>query len=513
MAQDWLPIPPLSEVTTGDPISSLFEALRKDVGEDGFFDHLGPDHAAQFTDGSETLLVAFEKTKDLLRQSRGFRPLARGVQSRGNLAQLTLMARRDTWFRAPEIYTFFDDLIDDGFFDDFKRVIFYGAGAQGYAAATYSIAAPGAEVVLLQPQATLTPAAAGWDHRHTETRRMDFTSRYGYAPSMMETASKAYIIVDPAEREDFMHACLFKRDGVEIIRQRYLGPDAEARLDEAGLLDNLLDLIVSGDATPAKIVSWLRPRRDQYAHLNRVLTLTEASENDWRTGIVARHANTRMEHTRFAAALDTATAVLAAKNRTLPGASADEGLATPTPSDTEVTQPPVEAPAADNIKPNHTPKAIASTVENPVDGPQPGPIVDADFAEDPARVAELTKVVGQIPEPTPITGTAAPVEDTADTTENLPFADTILIPSGAAPVSNWPSAQTPSLRETHPDGAVGASLMSPGLVEPPSPGAISVTPADPIKQRLSQSLQTRQIKSARALCRQTRNTRPGKRKR
>ena len=513
MAQDWSPIPSLSDVTTDDPISWLFEALKQDVGADGFFDNLGPNHAAQFTDGSETLLVAFEQTDALLRQSRGFRPLARGVQSRGNIAQLTLLARSNTWFRAPEIYTFFDDLIDDGFFDGFNRVIFYGAGAQGYAAATYSIAAPGAEVVVLQPQATLTPASAGWDDRYTETRRMDFTSRYGYAPSMMETASKGYVIVDPAEREDFMHACLFRRDRVEIIRQRHLGPKAEAQLDAAGLLDNLLDLIVFGEATPARIVNCLRPRRDQYAHLNRVLTLTETSESDWRSGVVARHANARTQHSRFSTALDTATAALAAQGRTLPGVSADESPATPAPSDADTTQPLIETPAADDVKPDETPEAIAPTGEDTVDAPQTEPVVEADFEDDPAQVAALTEVVGQIPDPAPIAETAATVEDAAETTEDLPFADGILTPSGAAPVSNWPSAETPSLREAHSDGAAGAALMSPDLVEPPSPGAISATPADPVKQRLSQSLQTRQIRSARALHRPTKNTRPGKRKR
>jgi hypothetical protein len=43
--------------------------------------------------------------------------------------------------------------VDDGFFDEFEQVIFYGSGSSGYAAAAFSVAAPGATVIAVQPQA------------------------------------------------------------------------------------------------------------------------------------------------------------------------------------------------------------------------------------------------------------------------------------------------------------------------------------------------------------------------
>lgn len=58
--------------------------------------------------------------------------------------------------------------------EDFDRVVFYGAGAAGYAAAAYSITAPQAELVLIAPRATLDPGLAGWDERHRIARRINF---------------------------------------------------------------------------------------------------------------------------------------------------------------------------------------------------------------------------------------------------------------------------------------------------------------------------------------------------
>ena len=65
------------------------------------------------------------------------------------------------WFRYPKVHAYFNRLVDDGFFDDLDKVVFYGAGPCGYAAATFSVAAPGATVVAIQPQATLDPRVTG----------------------------------------------------------------------------------------------------------------------------------------------------------------------------------------------------------------------------------------------------------------------------------------------------------------------------------------------------------------
>ncbi len=490
LTDDWTPTSPWTVGTpSDDPISVLYRALHTDAGPDGFFDRIGGTHAAQFTDGADVLLVAFEQTETLLRASRGGKPIARGVQNRTDIAQLTLLAEDETWFRAPEVYAFFDDLIDDGFFDGFERVIFYGAGAQGYAAAAYSVAAPRADVVLIQPQASLTPSIAGWDDRFPALRRTDFTSRYGYAPQMMETAARGFVIVDPAEREDFMHACLFARENVDIIRQRFLGPEAEPHLDAAGLIDKLLDLVVAGDATVAEIAQTLRPRRKLYPHMNRVLSVVEASENDWRIARVARAATTQKDHPRFAAALDTAQAALAAEGRALPNAEA-------TASPTEQSGPSAAAAVlavggalgglASDQPDSEAPPDVPSPQEDlgPELAPEADAIVESNDPLSVAQEAELSALVRQIPDPTPRdVQTVEPVKIPEDlnpempedmpalakhdpaaqeTSEKLPFPTDFLVRSVAGPISAWPGPASVSLRDhQHPNGGQAAVAMSP----------------------------------------------------
>ncbi len=301
-----------------EALDRLHAALRADAGADGFYERIDPQHSAQFTDGADTLLVVFEQTTALLRSGRRMLPLARGVQNRTDCAQLTLVADRPTWFRSERVFAFFDGLIDDGFFDGFERVVFYGAGAQGYAAAAFSVCAPGAEVLLLQPQATLTPLLAGWDRRFAGTRRVDFSHRYGFAPAMMETAGRGLVLYDPGVAEDAMHASLFHQPRTDLVRVRHLGPEVEARLDAMGLLAPLLDLAVSGQATVQAVATLLRKRRTHSTHQNRVLSILERGRRPWRTAVAARHILALTGQERFDVAMETARAKLLAEGRDLP---------------------------------------------------------------------------------------------------------------------------------------------------------------------------------------------------
>lgn len=279
----------------GDPaeLDQTFARLKQDAGDEGFFERLDDQHTVQFIDGDDTLLVCFEHIGAVMGAARDNQPLARRVQSRTGCAQLSLLTSDDTWFRADAVYKFFDDLVDDGFFDEFNRVLFFGAGPEGYAAAAYSVVASDAEVLLIQPQATLTPRAAGWDRRFPHTRMMDFTQRYGYAPSMIETAGAVVVVFDPAYDEDFMHAQLFERDWVHLLRARHLGAEGGAILDQLGLLDQLLDGAVANGLNPHDVAMGLRARRTSADYLHAVMDHAEATR---RAPLIARVQRFASQH-------------------------------------------------------------------------------------------------------------------------------------------------------------------------------------------------------------------------
>ncbi len=167
-----------------------FARMERLGRREGFFTRLGLDHSALFVDREDTLIVTFETVDSIRRRQPDEVPLGLSVCENRDWSHLCVMTRGDTWYRDPAVYGFIDSLVDDAFFDAFQQVIFFGAGMAGYAAAAYSVAAPGATVIVIQPQATLDPAVAGWDTRFVGHRRLNFNDRYGYAPDMTDGAGQ-----------------------------------------------------------------------------------------------------------------------------------------------------------------------------------------------------------------------------------------------------------------------------------------------------------------------------------
>ena len=250
---------------------------------------LGPSHAAALFGPGPVLIVSFELADDVHARLPARLPLGLEVARAEGWSHLCLVATGPSWFRDPDVWAAFDRLVDDGFFEDFDEVVFYGAGMGGYAAAAFSVAAPGATVVAVRPQATLSPDQAEWDDRFLAARRLDFTSRYGFAPDMAEGAERLFLLYDPDDTRDAMHAALFARPNVTRLRCRYLGPRPEEALDAMGLTADLLRLAGRGRLTPRTLRAAFRARRDHPARILRLLArLTLKSRADLATR-VARH--------------------------------------------------------------------------------------------------------------------------------------------------------------------------------------------------------------------------------
>ena len=115
---------------------------------------------------------------------------------------------------------FFDTLVDDGSLDQFEQVVFYGVGPAGYAAAAFSVVAPLSTVIVNSPFATLDPVITPWDRRNLRQRKVDFRSRYGYAPDMVASAERVILLYNSTKFENSMHAALFHSKNVERFNIR-----------------------------------------------------------------------------------------------------------------------------------------------------------------------------------------------------------------------------------------------------------------------------------------------------
>lgn len=275
------------------------------MGEEyGFAQSLGKRHHASFIDEGDTLLVTFETLDGARALSANDTPLGYELLRSEGWSHLCVISEGDTWFRAPQIYGFFDRLIDDGFFDEFEKVIFYGAGPCGYAAASYSVAAPGAIVLTIQPQATLDPRVTEWDDRFTHMRRTSFTDRYGYAPDMLDAASQAHVIYDPREDLDAMHAALFTRPNCIKHRMPNMGDALQGDLLGMDKLTGILSAAGNGTLDTMTFARAMRARRDHAPYLRRVLARLDIEERDELAKMLCRNVVARLNAPRFQRRLD-----------------------------------------------------------------------------------------------------------------------------------------------------------------------------------------------------------------
>ena len=288
----------------------------EDIGEEeGYFSPLGDNHAAVFVDRSQDVLfVSFETLPAVRSVSETGMPLGFDVCESRGWSHLTILAMKDTWYRSHFVYGYFDRLVDEGFFEDFDKVIFYGAGMCGYAAAAFSVVAPGATVIAVSPQATLSRALTEWDGRFEGTRRMDFTSRYGFAPDMLEAADAAYLIYDPDEVEDAMHAALFR--GPNIFKHRYRRGRSGAidgDLRTMGLISRICDEAAAGSLSPVALARKMRARRKHMPYLRALLARVIAEDRPFLTALLCRAVLADRPIPRFRHHLEAAEARLAAR--------------------------------------------------------------------------------------------------------------------------------------------------------------------------------------------------------
>lgn len=266
--------------------------------EEGYFEPVGNRHHAYFHDDGPILLVSFEPLERILAR-RGQMPFGHDVAVANGWSHLTLICEGETFFRDPAVWGYFDRLVDEAFFEDFDKVLFLGAAACGYAACAYSVCAPGSTVLAISPRATLDPEQAVWDRRHLQSRRKDFTSRYGFAPDMTEGASKVYVIYDPLTPENAMHAALFHRPWVTHLPVRHFGDSVETAIEMVGVLPALLQSACDGTLDAQGFARIWRIRRNFAPYLKGILRKVELAQRPRLALMICRSVARRIGAPKF----------------------------------------------------------------------------------------------------------------------------------------------------------------------------------------------------------------------
>lgn len=277
---------------------ALFARLDDLTAEEGHFEPVGARHWALFEDLGTTLLVSFEQLDAILGRENGM-PWGHAIAVERGWSHLCLIADGETWFRDPAVYRHFDRLVDDAFFEDFDQVLFYGHGLGGHAACAYSVTAPGAHVLAMSPVATLTGSETGWDPRRPAARRMDFTTRYGYAPDMLEGAGKVVVIHDLTHREEAMHSALFRAPWVTRLSAPLMAERIEWAMRQMGVLPQLIDLAMAGKLDRTAFARIWRKRRAFSPYLRTLLEKSEIAQKKARSIAICKSVTRRIKSPYF----------------------------------------------------------------------------------------------------------------------------------------------------------------------------------------------------------------------
>lgn len=255
------------------------EMLKKIGRHHGFFRPVGKMHDALFVDEGERLLVTFDLRARVLEKNLDGLPLGFDLVRNGDWSCLSILGERDSWFRDKALFRLFDYLIDDGFFDRFELVVFAGMGPVcGYGALAYSVAAPGAHTLALNPVASLAPDAAPFESRFSTAQSLDFRGRYGYAPQMIEAAASVSLLIDGSNPLHLAHAELFQGTHVRRHDLRWGAFSAAAILTSGDTWPALIEAAANGPIDAAQLEAILRPAQGSLLdHIGQVMRAAEES--------------------------------------------------------------------------------------------------------------------------------------------------------------------------------------------------------------------------------------------
>ena len=247
------------------------------AGKEGWFRTGTNGHSFVYTPRSkDTLVVTFDNLDIAMNKRTDRRPWGYSFIEEQGWSMLGVLAGGWTWYREQWVCDQFDQLKEDGFFTQFKRVVFYGASMGGYAACAFSPAAPGCDVVAISPQSTVDKSIVDWETRYKVVWDRDFSGRYGDAAAVSSAARQVSILYDPYERLDALHAARFTHENVRHLRAPLLGHRLGSSLNQMGILNPIILSALDGSLTTQEYYKLLRARKDSVRYQRELFKRTLA---------------------------------------------------------------------------------------------------------------------------------------------------------------------------------------------------------------------------------------------
>ena len=250
------------EKVAKQPVHERFEDARIFANSNNGFLWEGDENAIMFAPQSKRLVVAFDNVSIAREEGQrwpwGFKALWQEM----NCSVLGVMAVQRNWFRNDFVHDSFEALRDQGFFEQFDEVLFYGASMGGFAALVYQQCAPGSNVLAIAPQSTLDRSILPEEDRWGWTKKLDWSGRYKDAAGATDSAKEVMIIADPYYKPDFDQVSRITGDNVTWLHTPFMGHQLPNAFVVMNILKELLYAGAGGTLTPKLFYKLFRARND-----------------------------------------------------------------------------------------------------------------------------------------------------------------------------------------------------------------------------------------------------------
>ena len=172
-----------------------------------------------------------------------------------------VFARTKAWYRDPEILSYFDGKVAEGFFDRFDQVVFAGASMGGFGALTFSAHVPGANVIAFNPQTTLDERLVPWETRYRFGRVQNWDLPASDAAQTVQVAGKAYVFYDPFFDLDRQQVQRLQGDNVVLLKTWFSNHFAAPMLRKLDILKPVMLGAMDGTLDAAEFYRLMRARR------------------------------------------------------------------------------------------------------------------------------------------------------------------------------------------------------------------------------------------------------------
>jgi len=227
----------------------------------GFYVNYQKFAAVHVARGTDTLVVAFDNLSSVNDSSLERETWGDKFFQDNGWSSLGIISFDANWYRDDTLFDYLEGLRDQGFFKQFKNVVFTGTSMGGYAACAFCEMAPGAVVISYSPQSTLKKDLVPWEKRFNRGRQQDWTGRYADAATLTSSAKKVYLCYDPYMEGDKTHADRFSGDNIVHLHSNYVGHKTVVFMRRAGILKPVMGQCITGKMTAAIFNDLYRTRR------------------------------------------------------------------------------------------------------------------------------------------------------------------------------------------------------------------------------------------------------------